>query len=237
LPYRSPAEREQANWLTLPEAQEYVVRVDKCSPEDAQHQISRALGNGALKLRWEDERPMRRFSAGGLTTPLDQPPRYWTTDQIEEIDWQSGTAIDRSEFSDAEAENEGRKRKILIHRLSLEHLWKLEETPAANESRGAEPKLDFMGKIRNITERFSGTRTAEQRRAEPRGDAPKKERKVRRDEKRPEIARAVADLKDSKEWQEASDKKRCRMVEGQLGKPRDWCSPRTLRRAMGEAGN
>jgi hypothetical protein len=52
LRYKSPAEQERANWRTLPESLAHVVRVDKCSPEDARSQISKALENGDLRLRW-----------------------------------------------------------------------------------------------------------------------------------------------------------------------------------------
>jgi hypothetical protein len=59
-----------------------------------------------------------------------------------------------------------------------------------------------------------------------------KKRKVRRDEKRPEIAGAVAALADSTGWQGSSDKERCRLVERHLKKPAGWCSQRTLGRAV-----
>jgi hypothetical protein len=61
-----------------------------------------------------------------------------------------------------------------------------------------------------------------------------KKKKARRDEKRPEIAGAIAALADLTEWQDSSDKKRCRLVERYLRKPEGWCSSRTLGRAVAE---
>lgn len=59
-------------------------------------------------------------------------------------------------------------------------------------------------------------------------------RKRRRDEKRPEMIRAIADLEGSTEWQKAHDGQRCRMVERHLKKPELWCSVRTLNRAIAD---
>jgi hypothetical protein len=60
----------------------------------------------------------------------------------------------------------------------------------------------------------------------------KKTARKRRDEKRPEIERALEALESSPDWAKSSDKSRCRSVEQHLGKPEGWCSPRTLRRAI-----
>jgi hypothetical protein len=93
LPYLSPAARERANWLTLPEAVAYVMRVERCQLEEARRQIREAIANGDLgPLRWEDASASPSGPPGGATMPLDEPTDF--TD----IDWQDGTAIDRSEF-------------------------------------------------------------------------------------------------------------------------------------------
>jgi hypothetical protein len=54
----------------------------------------------------------------------------------------------------------------------------------------------------------------------------------RRDEKRPDIIRAIEALAGSPEWEQASGKARCRLVERHLDQPPGWCSTRTLVRAM-----
>jgi hypothetical protein len=115
LPYISPTERERTNWGTLPEAIAYVMHADSCPREDARHEISGALANGALwPLRWEDKRPLPSGSTGGLTVPHDFLPRVWRKVEIDKIDWDVRTALNRSEFSDPP-----RHWMLLIHRLKL----------------------------------------------------------------------------------------------------------------------
>lgn len=59
-----------------------------------------------------------------------------------------------------------------------------------------------------------------------------KERRPRRDAKRPEIVSAISALTKSTAWGKASDKERCRLVERHLNKDEGWCSVRTLGRAI-----
>jgi len=68
----------------------------------------------------------------------------------------------------------------------------------------------------------------------PEKGAHSKSRKSRRDEKRPEIAQAVASLAELKVWGQSSDKERCELVEQHLKKSRGWCSVSTLRRAIAD---
>jgi hypothetical protein len=104
----------------LPEAVAHVLRVDHCQPEDAQWQISNALASGDLwPLRWEDIRALPSGPTGGATMPDDLPSRNWSKGEIEEIDWEGGTAIDRSEFSPPG----GQRRRLLIHRLRIAQWW------------------------------------------------------------------------------------------------------------------
>jgi hypothetical protein len=116
MPYISAARRERANWQRLPEVVELIVKVDGCQPEEAQRQISEALADGDLwPLRWEHERPLPRGSTGGLTMPLDHPPRRWSKAQLGNIDWAAGTALDQSEYTP----RKGRRRCLLIHRSAI----------------------------------------------------------------------------------------------------------------------
>lgn len=176
MPYISPAEREQAIWRTLPEAVTHVVRVAGCQPEDARRQISNALANSDLgPLRWEDARPFPKFSTGGLDMPRDEPPqRPWTKNEIAKIDFEDGTALDRSEF----APRRGRRRRLLIHPLRIAQWWPEPEGQSANQTRGqsdpGRPAKGMRGKpgpkpaLRaGITEKMltdlrSGRRTPEQ---------------------------------------------------------------------------
>jgi hypothetical protein len=120
LAYLSPAERERLSWRTLAETVAHIVRVDQCQPEHARSQISNALLNGDVwPLRWEDERTLPAGPTGGLTMPPDLPPRRWSEADIGEIDWEIGTAIDRSEYSPPN----GRPRRLLIHRSAVEKWW------------------------------------------------------------------------------------------------------------------
>jgi len=74
MPYIPRAEQERANWRTLPEAVAHVMRIDRCSGEDARRQINDALGDGALTLRWEDA-PPPPSGDGRIFLPLDRPPK------------------------------------------------------------------------------------------------------------------------------------------------------------------
>jgi hypothetical protein len=60
----------------------------------------------------------------------------------------------------------------------------------------------------------------------------KHQRKRPRNAKRWEIAGALASLVGSTDWEAASDKQRCRLVDSHLNKSKGWCKPTTLRRAV-----
>jgi hypothetical protein len=82
----------------------------------------------------------------------------------------------------------------------------------------------LIGASRTLTEWFSDPAAA----ADPR--PPRR----RRDEKRPEIAQAVAAVKNSPKWETARNKDRARIIERHLGHPEGWCSLRTLGRAIAD---
>lgn len=91
MPYISRAERERANWISLPELITDVARIDQCGPDDARRQISSALADGAFgPLKWEDGRPSP--SLGSATAPIDMPPTRLP--HSAEINWQAGTVRD-----------------------------------------------------------------------------------------------------------------------------------------------
>jgi hypothetical protein len=121
MPYLSRAERERAQWFTLPEAVAHICESDGCDREAARQQLQHALSDGALGvLRWEDARAgPAGHRAGGATIPLDIPPGrnpdYWRN---ENINWEAGTVLDHSEYA-----HPPRHRRLLIRRLALQSHW------------------------------------------------------------------------------------------------------------------
>jgi hypothetical protein len=57
-------------------------------------------------------------------------------------------------------------------------------------------------------------------------------RSVRRDATRPDIIESLKILTLSDTWGDSQVKQRCRLVERHLEKPKGWCKPRTLGRAI-----
>ena len=136
MPYVSRAERERADWRTLPEVVAHIVRVDPCQPEDAPRQLGNALAHGVLwPLRWEDTLGLPS-GPNPATMPLDLPQAKWSKAEIDEIDWGDGTAIDRSEFSP----RGGRRRRLLIHRLAIRQWWPA--APAVAKEAGGQVIVD-----------------------------------------------------------------------------------------------
>lgn len=116
MPDQSPAERERAQWRTLPEAVAHICAADGCDKDDAHRQLRKALADGALgMLRWEDGRP--EPGVGGATILLDDPPASIPEDA--EIDWDAG--IVRDEWGEVGP----RDRVLLIHRLKLAGMWNI----------------------------------------------------------------------------------------------------------------
>jgi hypothetical protein len=61
MPYISKEQRQKekwdqlrAHWMTLVEAINHIRRSEKCSEEDALSQLREAIGDGAVKARWDD---------------------------------------------------------------------------------------------------------------------------------------------------------------------------------------
>jgi hypothetical protein len=141
LPYISRAERDRANWRTLPEVVAHVVRVDGCQSETARSQIGAALASGDLwPLCWEDWRPSPSGPTGGAAIPFDVPSRKWSKTEIEKIDWVDGTAFDRSEYGFLKKQGRRlmfRRRRLLIYRLAIAQWWP-ESAPSRPKPTAAE---------------------------------------------------------------------------------------------------
>jgi hypothetical protein len=123
MPYLLRAERERAEWCTIPEAIGHIRLADRCDEDSARQQLRAALIDGVLTpLRWEDALPEIRWPrgfrpTGSLTVPDDLPPcpdRHWANVKI---DWQTGTV------QDDWAEVEPCQRVLLMRRDVLSRFW------------------------------------------------------------------------------------------------------------------
>jgi hypothetical protein len=137
MPYRSKAERERENWMTLPEAVVHISLADNCGDETvARRQLVMALADGELwPLKWEKERGGRVAPSFGYTAvpaPTDTPPRGrdWLQAKIR---WKTGKVRD-----DWSEHQDGKWRVLLIHRLSVEKHWPFPTVPHNAEHIGPE---------------------------------------------------------------------------------------------------
>ena len=113
MPYKSKAERESENWMTLPEAINHFCKIENIPEMKARKQLVAALVDGELwPLRWQRERGdrARPFGRSAVPSPTDAPPRgpdwsgakiRWKTSRVHD-DW--------GEFK------QGQWRMLLIHR-------------------------------------------------------------------------------------------------------------------------
>jgi hypothetical protein len=127
MPYKSKAESERENWVTLPVAVAHIRAADRCEEKDARRQLIKALADGPRilgPLRWEkgkgDKPPP--FGYTPMTVPTDTPPlgRDWLTARIR---WEAGRVHD-----DWSEHKNGKWRVLLILRSKVEQHWPL--TPA-----------------------------------------------------------------------------------------------------------
>jgi len=122
MPYKSEAERERENWMTLPEAVAHIRSADCCDEKVARQQLVKALADGVLgPLRWdreEDDKPPP-FGYAPATVPTDAPPlgRDWLAAIIR---WKTGTVRD-----DWSEHRNGKWRLLLIHRFKVKQQWPL----------------------------------------------------------------------------------------------------------------
>jgi hypothetical protein len=121
MPYKTKAERERENWMTLPEAVTHILSAEKSDDVDAaRRQLRAALADDALRpLRWEretDDRPP--FGSTSIISLTDTPPsgRDWLN---AEIRWRSGRVRD-----DWDEFKNGKTRVLLILRHCVARLWK-----------------------------------------------------------------------------------------------------------------
>ena len=120
MPYKSKAERESENWMTLPEAINHICKIENIPEMKARKQLVAALVDGELwPLRWQRERGdrARPFGRSAVPSPTDAPPRgpdwsgakiRWKTSRVHD-DW--------GEFK------QGQWRMLLIHRHRVINLW------------------------------------------------------------------------------------------------------------------
>jgi hypothetical protein len=121
MPYKTKAERERENWMTLPDAVAHIRSSDQCDDVGVIHrQLHAALAEGALKpLRWErepDDRPPP-FGYTPIMSAPDTPPigHDWLGAKI---CWNTGKVRD-----DWSEHKNGKWRVLLVHRLSMVRLW------------------------------------------------------------------------------------------------------------------
>ena len=146
MPYVSKVEAERAHWITLAEAVAHVRNSDGCDAKAAEMQLRKALGDGALFLRWEDERPTPLMPGGGATIAPDRPGRdqaYWQSAQVraaEVFDPPDGVLTDAGRAAVA-ARTYGRWRVLLLLRATVEALWAAAPT-GQKSRRAAQPNVD-----------------------------------------------------------------------------------------------
>ena len=122
MPYKTKAERERENWMTLPEAVTHIRTADRCDKRAARRQLIAALADGLRvlgPLKWGRERDDRLppFGSTSITTPTDTPPpgRAWLEAKIR---WKAGRVRD-----DWGEYKPGKWRVLLILRHSVLRQW------------------------------------------------------------------------------------------------------------------
>jgi len=114
--------------MTLAEAVAHVCERDGCDATAAQVQLRKALGDGALFVRWEDERPTPRMPGGGAMIAPDRPGRnqaYWQSARMrgaEVFDPPDGVVTDAGRAAVA-AGTLGAWRVLLLLRFDVKRLW------------------------------------------------------------------------------------------------------------------
>jgi hypothetical protein len=136
MPYKSNAERERDNWITLLEVVEHICSSEKCDEKVAHQQLVKALADGLRvlgPLKWAREKGDRPppFGNTPAVAPSDTPPlgRVWLEAKI---GWTTGKVRD-----DWSEHGQQKWRVLLISRLSVLRLWpspqpsKPDSTPSA----------------------------------------------------------------------------------------------------------
>ena len=122
MPYKTKAELERENWMTLPETVAHICSADKCDEKTARRELVKALAEGLRPLgplEWEKERGDRQwpFGTSSITTPTDTPPigSRWLGAKIR---WKTGRVRD-----DWGEYKPGQLRVLLILRHNVVRNW------------------------------------------------------------------------------------------------------------------
>jgi hypothetical protein len=142
VPYKTKAEQEREEWMTLAEATAHIRAAHECDERAARRQSIAALANRVRylqHLKWKRERndrvPLSGYSR--VTIPVDTPPlgRAWLEAKIR---WKTGRVRDDwGEF------NPGKWRVLLISRYGVARLWPLPADAVEVEAPGIKaPKVE-----------------------------------------------------------------------------------------------
>jgi hypothetical protein len=120
MPYKSKAEREREEWMTLLDAAEHIRNAEGMPDErEARDQLRAALADGLLPLKWKrgHRDPAPPFGYLACPAPTDDPPRgrQWSTAKI---NWKTGKV--RDDWGEYQS---GKWRILLVHRHMVINQW------------------------------------------------------------------------------------------------------------------
>jgi hypothetical protein len=143
MPYKSRAERESENWMTLPQVSAHIKSVDCLDDErTARRDLLKALINrafywrGQYLVRWKD-----KFSISGSRpseiAPSDLPPRgqEWAHAKIR---WVSGKVLDPYGAA-RNGKWEPTWRVVWLARWKVMELWPATQPSSASKNAGSSP--------------------------------------------------------------------------------------------------
>jgi hypothetical protein len=133
MPYKSKADRERENWMTLPEAVNHICKIENISESNAREQLLAALVDGELwPLKWQRKRGDRAppFGHSAVPSPTDTPPRG-SACLAAKIRWKTGRV--RDDWGEHKQE---KLRLLLVHRHTVLRLW---STSKPDSTRSAQP--------------------------------------------------------------------------------------------------
>jgi hypothetical protein len=146
MPYKTKADRERENWITLPEVVGHICSVDRhCDKSAARDELRTALAEGVRvlgPLRWEKERDDKPppFLVTSIVAPTDTPPlgRDWLE---AEINWETGRVRD-----DWGEYKPGQWRVLLMFRPNVLRLWPRPSSSARSPGEPTKPPRKSGGR-------------------------------------------------------------------------------------------